>query len=316
MIIELTAPATPATIAILRQTGADLVEVDGQVVSYDRFVPADVDAAAALALVARPEVARVSIVPARGPLPLDHSAQLIRLADARGARPALDWMTGKGVVVGDVDTLVDIFHPTFFRGDAGYYDWIDVDGDGVLTPGVDAVDLNRNGKVDPGEKAQVITAEAYSDETRASVPARSGSFDPSLDWLYLDTNGNDQRDYGAAAGFDDTTPAFGEPLFVPDDVNRNGQIDVGERVVRLGTSKFRDVYVRPRLPARRLQEPGDREPRLQRAGRTSRRCRRITSRAASTATPTRSTRPACSPSSPATCRSWAGAGWASRRTPT
>jgi Subtilase family len=244
VLIELAQPATPASLAALRSAGAQLAEVDGRVLFYDRFVPARVGAAAAAALVARVDVARVSLLPARGPLPLDHSAELIRLADARGARPALDLMTGEGVVIGDIDTLVDVFHPTFFRGDAGYYDWIDVDHDGVLTPGVDAVDLNRNGKVDPGETVQVVTAATYSDDTQSVVAARPAGFDPSIDWLYLDTNANQQRDFGAAAGFDDTTPAFGEPLFVPDDVNRNGKIDVGERVVRLGTSKFRDVYVR------------------------------------------------------------------------
>jgi MYXO-CTERM domain-containing protein len=176
----------------------------------------------------------------RGPMPLDHSAELIRLADARGARPALDLMTGEGIVVGDVDSNVDVFHPTFFRGDGGYYDWIDVDGDGVFTPGVDAIDLNRNGKPDPDEIGQAIIADTV-DFYGMEVGARSPAWDPSTDWLYIDTNKNGKRDYGSPA-FDDTTPAFGEPLFVPDDVNKNGRLDVGERVVRLGTSKLAAVY--------------------------------------------------------------------------
>jgi hypothetical protein len=242
VLVELDAPVTRAAIARLRGAGAVLGEVDGVVLSYDRFVPARVDAKAASALAAMPDVARIALLSGAGPLPLDHSAELIDLVDARGARPALDLMTGSGIVIGDVDSAVDLYHPTFFRGDAGYYDWIDVDGDGAFTIGVDAIDLNRNGAADPGEVAQVVRAQT-TDFYGMIDPARAAGFDPGIDWIYLDTNGNGQRDYGEAAGFDDATPAFGEPLFVPDDVNRNGKLDVGERVVRLGTNKLRAYYV-------------------------------------------------------------------------
>ncbi len=46
-------------------------------------------------------------------------------------------LTGKGVVIGDVDSGIDIFHPMFFFADGGSYNWINVAGDGVFTPGVD-----------------------------------------------------------------------------------------------------------------------------------------------------------------------------------
>jgi MYXO-CTERM domain-containing protein len=244
VLVELVQPATPDSLLAIARTGAELAQADGATLFYDRFVPAELTSpAAAVALAARPEVARVTLLAGRGPLPLDHSAALTRLEDARGSRPALDRLTGAGVVIGDVDSLCDIFHPVFFRGDAGYFDWIDVDGDGAFTPGVDAIDLDRNGAADPGEIALPIRAATYSDNSGQLVDARSPGFDPSTDWLYLDVNGNQKRDYGAAGGFDDTAPAFGEPLFVPDDLNRNGKLDVGERVVRLGTSKFRKVFI-------------------------------------------------------------------------
>ncbi|MFT3772377.1 MAG: S8 family serine peptidase [Minicystis sp.] len=193
-------------------------------------------------------VAHVALRPARGPLPLDHSAELIRLADARGARPALDLLTGAGVLVGDIDSAADIYHPSFFKADAGYFDWIDVDGDGVLTPGIDAIDLDRDGKVSAGETAALVRADTWVDYLGGSMDARPKGFDPGIDWLYLDQNNNQKRDYGAPAGFDDSAPAFGEPLFVPDDVNRNGKLDVGERVIRLGTSKFQKVNIRLNYP--------------------------------------------------------------------
>lgn len=244
VVIELVQPATPASLLALTYAGAELADAEGATLFYDRFVPAELtSAAAAIALVARPEVARVTLLAGRGPLPLDKSAELVRLEDARGSRPALDRLTGAGVVIGDIDSLCDIFHPTFFRADAGYFDWLDVDRDGVFTPGVDAIDLNQNGVVDPGEVAEVVRAATYNDNSGSLVAARPAGFDPSIDWLYLDSNGNKKRDYGPAGGFDDTTPAFGEPLFVPDDLDRNGKLDVGERVLRLGTSKFRKVFI-------------------------------------------------------------------------
>jgi len=139
--------------------------------------------------------------------------------------------------------MIDPFQPAFFKGDGGYYDWIDVNGDGVFTPGVDAIDLDQNGAADSTETAMPILAQTVDYYGKPIAGARGTDFDPSTDFLYLDSNGNGERDYGSDAGFDDTTPAFGEPLFVPDDVNRNGKLDVGERVVRLGTSKIRKIFV-------------------------------------------------------------------------
>ncbi|HEX4461032.1 MAG TPA: S8 family serine peptidase, partial [Polyangia bacterium] len=197
---------------------------------------------AAPAVAALAPVVRVHLAVGAPPLPLDRSAELVRLADARGARPDLDLLAGKGMLIADVDTMIDPFQPTFFKGDGGYYDWIDVNHDGHFTPTIDAIDLDGDGKAGKHEVAQPIAAnpvDFYGD----ALPTHATLFDPGIDWVYLDTNGNAKRDYGAAAGFDDTTPAFGEPLFTPDDVNRNGQIDVGERFVRLQTSKLRAIFV-------------------------------------------------------------------------
>jgi MYXO-CTERM domain-containing protein len=243
VVIELAAPADAAALGALASAGATLAIVDGKPLAYDRFVPVDVDHASLAAVAKLPFVRRVASPGPRGRLPLDQSAKLIRLADARGARPALDSLTGDGVLIADIDSMIDPFAPAFFRGDGGYYDWIDVDGDGVFTPGVDAIDLDQNGVADPSEIAMPILARTIDYYGQDIPGARSPDFDPSTDFLYIDSNRNGQRDYGAAAGFDDTTPAFGEPLFVPDDVNRNGVLDVGERVVRLGTSKIRKIFV-------------------------------------------------------------------------
>ncbi len=242
VLIELAAPATEESLAQLHAAGAELKQVQGKTLFYRRFVPARVTAESVAKVAALPAVVHISHASGRGPMPLDRSAEIVRLADARGARPDLDFLTGTGVVIGDVDSLVDPFQPAFFKGDAGYFDWIDTDGDGVLTPGVDSIDLNQNGVADAGEIAVWLPVTPI--DYLGPVKARTiSAFDPGIDWLYIDVNGDGKRNYGDAAGFDDTAPALGEPLFVPDDVNLNGKVDVGERLVRLGTSKFRKIQV-------------------------------------------------------------------------
>lgn len=243
VLIELQIPATPAILASIARAGVTLAFAEGKILSYDRFVPADVTPTSLAALEKIPEVKRITLASARGPLPLDQSAKLMRLADARGARPDLDELDGDGTLIADIDSLVDPFQPAFFKGDAGYFDWIDRDGDGVFTPGKDAIDLNQDGTGDASEIAELIETKEVDYYGKDTGARASDAFDPSTDFLYIDTNGNGARDFGQANGFDDTTPAFGEPLFVPDDVNRNGKLDVGERVVRLGTSKFRKIFV-------------------------------------------------------------------------
>ncbi|MEZ4372198.1 MAG: S8 family serine peptidase [Polyangiaceae bacterium] len=159
----------------------------------------------------------------------------------RGSRPGVGDLTGSGVVLADVDSLADIFHPDFFRGDAGYFDWIDVDQDGSFEVGIDAVDLNRDGEADASEIARLLRATPKSTRSnKAYVGVRSDGFDPSIDWVYLDEDGNGERNHGS--GFAEDIPAFGEPLFVPDDVNGDGVIGPAERFVRLGSSKFRKVF--------------------------------------------------------------------------
>ena len=154
---------------------------------------------------------------------------------------------GEGVRIADLDSGIDVFHPAFFHPDGGYYAWIDVDGDGLLSLGVDACDLNRDGVADPDEVLRFHDVSLLNIEPENldswDVFDPDGKFETWVDWLYVDTNGNGQRDFGPENGFGEGDPAFGEPVLLVDDVNRNGQLDPIERLARLKSSKIAKVLV-------------------------------------------------------------------------
>lgn len=191
---------------------------------------AKIDEKALAALEADPAVVSVSCdLPRNSPRPLDLSAKETGIDAARRTLRAKDGtlLDGKGVRIADIDSGVFVFHPAFFRADGGTFAWVDVDEDGALTAGVDGVDLDGDGSVGPNEVLRVL---------HADVDGRSAGFDPTLDWVYVDENGNGQRDFGAA--FAESTPAFGEPIFVIDDADADGKLATSERLLRLGTSKI------------------------------------------------------------------------------
>ncbi len=172
--------------------------------------------------------------PFRPPPPLDHTAKEIQASDAWWKRTGSGIpLRGEGIAVCGIDTGIDIFHPLFFKADGGYQNWADNDANGVLTPGTDTV----GGAVLKTLNSAIM--EYYGNDPLF------GSDDPGYqlgsDFLYADLNGNNVRDYGPDQGFSESDPGFGEPLFVSDDVNNNGVVDAGEKLVMLGTSKVRAV---------------------------------------------------------------------------
>lgn len=239
VVVRFVSPPSPALLD-------ELAQLDGLRWNRDRRPTlsgaylAHVTEPAALALAARPEVGRVQcdLFP-RGPLPLDESQTETRADAARRAILLRDGveLDGRGVVIGDIDTSVHLFHPAFFHGDGGYFAWRDANGNGTFEPGVDGVDLNSDGMFQADEKLLQLSATTF--DARLSRTMAGTTFRPSYDYLYVDTNGNNRRDF--AVDFTEDTPAYGEPIFVADDVNGNGTLDVGERLIRLKTSKFRAI---------------------------------------------------------------------------
>ena len=81
------------------------------------------------------------------PAPLDLSVRESTVGTARRALLARDGteLDGRGVVIGDVDSPIFVFHPMLFNADAGSFRWIDANRDGMLTLGTDGVDLDNPG---------------------------------------------------------------------------------------------------------------------------------------------------------------------------
>lgn len=236
-------PPTARDVDALRAAGA-LVPLrrDGSPRGYGSTLYAELPPAALEAVAAMPGVERIRAAgsPFLAPRPLDAMAIEVQAADAwRHAPDGAAPLTGAGITICDIDSGIDPFHPLFFRADGGTFAWVDTDGDGVFTPGVDGVDRAGDGQV-ATLRVLNLPISHYSDDTPLF-----GSDDPSfhagMDFLYADLNGSGAREHGPAAGFGDTDPSFGEPLYVIDDVNGDGALGPDEKLVALGSSKIRSV---------------------------------------------------------------------------
>lgn len=147
-------------------------------------------------------------------------------------------LTGKGVVIGDIDSGVDVFQPMFFFADGGEFNWIDVDGNGKFTPGTDAVDLDNDGELRDGEILRYIE---MTDKTFGMLGTNPREFEADMDFLYNDANNNRKRDFGTKDGFTEQDPTYGELLFIVRDTDGNNTLSVGEKLSGLNTSKIRSV---------------------------------------------------------------------------
>lgn len=150
---------------------------------------------------------------------------------------------GEGMRIVDIDAGIDVFHPSFFLPGETYFSWLDENGDGVLTPWEDCVDINEDSACQPHEILGLIDVGFvdYNDEDTLEMLGGDGQFSPGVDWLFADSNGSGRREYGPAWGYADSDPGFGEPLFVLDDVNRNGAGEPDEKLVMLAQSKLKAV---------------------------------------------------------------------------
>ncbi|MBL8680345.1 MAG: S8 family serine peptidase [Myxococcales bacterium] len=241
VVVRFVRAPTATTLRVFESRGVRWLRSGRPTVSgaYTAMVSED----GARSLAADPMVGRVEcdLFPA-GPRPLDASATETRVEQARRAIFARDGveLDGRGVVIGDIDSAIFLYHPAFYHADGGVLEWRDVNSNGTFDVGTDGVDLDRNGTIEPAEVLKLFSAHTYDARLQRTMP--SSSLRPDLDWLYTDSNGNGRRDFGAS--FPEDTPAYGEPIFVVDDANRNGTLDPSERILRLKTPKIRGINSR------------------------------------------------------------------------
>lgn len=146
---------------------------------------------------------------------------------------------GRGILIADFDTGIDLFHPAFWFADGDTLEWVDVNGNRRFEPGVDGADFDGDGLIGPDEVLQFWDGKV--EDAHGVIPNRVGDYEVDRDWLYRDLNGSGRREAGLGRGFSESDPTFGEPVFVVLDANGDNTLDLGERVVALGTCKVRAV---------------------------------------------------------------------------
>lgn len=237
--IRLRGPLDAAVRTELEKDGVTFFELDGELVEVGHVYTGRVAWSALDALASHKDVVRVEA--AWRPLlqrPLAETAAEIGAHRAHWLG-ATGGFTGEGVLIADLDTPFDIFHPAFFFADGARRPWIDVDGDGVFGAG-DAIDWSEDGVADDGEFVGIIdSVQDWYDSERRYRDNDDGELQPGLDYAFHDFDGDGERDFGTEDGFSERDEGYGEPMFVADDIDGDGVVDPDEPFVMLRTSKIR-----------------------------------------------------------------------------
>ena len=124
-------------------------------------------------------------------------------------------LTGKDILIADLDTGIQWRHPDFFFADGGTFSWLDVVASSpwLFVNGTDGIDLNSNFIISANETLYSIDVDG------------DGNFNCDVDWIYLDN--------GTTIGSIDD----GDTFFVVDDINSDTQLNSGENLIALKTPK-------------------------------------------------------------------------------
>ncbi|MBT6490183.1 MAG: S8 family serine peptidase [Deltaproteobacteria bacterium] len=212
----------------LRNVGAQVKQLpSGRPVVVGHVVSITIPKIHLQKLVSVPGVVRVeSAIPTMYSPPLYDTSRQIQATQIWSPTSGHVGTMGEGITIADLESAWDIFHPDYFRPDGGYVAVKDSDGNGIIGAG-DTVDLD-------GDNIFESTLSLFES-------GLEDGYQPDLDWLYIDENKDGKRNY-AGSTVTDETPAFGEPIFIGDDINRDGVISGGEKLVRLGSSKVAALY--------------------------------------------------------------------------
>jgi hypothetical protein len=222
----------------IRRAGARPVELEvGGLAVVGRVVSVDVLQADLQKISRVRGVVRIDpVIPPVRVAPLDVTAPKVGAPLAWSAPESDDRWAGDGIVIADHEGGWNIFHPDFFFLDGGRYGFEDRDSDGRAGSG-DGIDLDGDGAFE----ATLSLLEGVTEDFYTGERVEEPGYQPDVDWLYIDLDGNGGRDAGRP--FAEDTPGLGEPTFVGDDIDRNGELDLHEQLLRLGTSKVRSVVI-------------------------------------------------------------------------
>ncbi|NWF94912.1 MAG: S8 family serine peptidase [Candidatus Thorarchaeota archaeon] len=126
-------------------------------------------------------------------------------------------ITGKNIMIADLDTGVQWRHPDLLFADGGVYYWLDVNTNTVFDNGTDGIDGNGNGIISPNETL-------YSIDTD-----KNSAFDLQYDWLWMDN--------GTVSGAIDDLDSF----FIVNDTNSNSAFNPSDTLVGLKTPKTKYI---------------------------------------------------------------------------
>jgi uncharacterized protein (TIGR03382 family) len=165
-------------------------------------------------------------------------------------------LDGTGVRIADIDSPVDVLHPHLFYADGGWFSWVDVNGNNRLDAGEDGLDLNNDGLLTANEVLYRLAGARMNPYEGGRPEGVNGRYDAGRDWLYLDRDGSGAREAGRAEGYTEVDWGYGEPIFVGEDLNGDGQLEPAEGLLRLGRSKVAqaiygaNTYTRDGAPGR------------------------------------------------------------------
>ena len=144
-------------------------------------------------------------------------------------------ITGKGVVIADLDSGVDWRHPDLWFADGEDYPYVNATSTGFLN-GTDIVDLNRDFASTPDEVLYALDLN------------NDGIYQPMTEWLWADNVTQN------------AIPDVGEPFFVVNDTLGNGLLDGDDSLIMLRTPKTKLIVEMdgdPVIPSQIVWARGD-----------------------------------------------------------
>jgi hypothetical protein len=117
-------------------------------------------------------------------------------------------LTGRGVMIADLDSGVDVFHPALLHRSDTPVAFHDDDGGDFTGAGNEWADLDGNGQRGADETLRFLEPPTTSYLPGGNPPG----FDPDLDWAWIDVDNDGLLDRTPADGWTEADPSLGEPL--------------------------------------------------------------------------------------------------------